>query len=1543
MEGRKEAFRMYLEQTGTTDALTKVLIKLYDLKDKRPDNEDAALQFMKDNLSNNFPSQNDYDKLLAEVEISRKKVEAIQKAAEEARERADVERELRKMKKTGETSAKAADAVVKADANATADGKVDNVATVVIKTIDEAKKRLEELKKHQNCKSLLVECLSLEMFEKLKADQLAQLLLCIRRGLEDPNVLVGINAVAEDDYVTFKEIFDPIIKKYFGSDLSTALQSSWKNATGNKDDSPLNCRSHLVLRTRITCARSMAKFPFIPGMNEDQKNKLKADVEAELKLLVEDNVKGRYHDLTNMNAEVKTKLQERHLLFQSVNEQLKAAGVLDCSIGRAIFCNDNQNLVVWVNEEEHLKFIATGMNSIKEAFIRLRTVVENCEFLTFKTTATNQNPPTITFCPTFVGAALHVSVVVKCLNVATRGKMEDIAKTLKIGVKPTTVADEFELTNKPKLDMTEFDAMKEFIVEVGKFLKAAHIETAADAVARLEELKKCTPPPESLLVKHLTTDICDELKGKDDPTEKTFLNCIRLGLEEGTLPIGIYAADHDAYKKFAKIFEPILTEYYGLNDYTSLVESKWTDDDKKLNFNSHLILRTRIACAKSVEKYSFVPVMDNVKLNELKEEVKKKLAEHTFADLCAGKFEALDKLTNDERDELKQNQLLFEPENLRLQTAGATDLSAGRAIFFNTAKNLVVWINEEEHLKFIATGTNKTGNSTHVIKDAFTNLRNVVDHCGSLTFKKSKKADATNMDALGHLTFCPTNLGATINVSAVVKFPNVAEREKMKQKMTKEDEKKKLPFYVEPTTVADEFELTKKPKLDKTEFDAMEEFIVEVGKFLKEAGIKTTDDAVARLEELQKFTPPPESLLVKNLTKKIITGSTSKATAKTKTLLDCIKIGLEDEKLPVGIFAADESCYETFEQIFKPILIAYYGGVDPIQIEASKWDDNNSQIAGLDFDSGLIIRVRITCARSLKDYPFVPAMEEKDLNALKDEVQQALETTFCASGGTFVDWDKLVEVDRKELQKNQLLFEPENSLLLAAGATNLSEGRAICYNTDKNLVIWINEEEHLKFIATGTNKTGNSTPVIKDAFTNLKDVFDQCGSLTFKQSESSSFLTDCNLAFCPTFLGPAIHVSAIVKLAKAAARGKVEYIAKALPICVKPTTVADEFEVTNIPRLDKTEFDAIKEFVEQLQILVGQEEQLVTTIEEAWASWELLEKGTVDSIMKKSKLDQLEFDAEKSKGQTANDKTLLDCIRPGLEDPISSGIYAVDADAYETFPVLFKKYVEIIHPLSPLPKLSDDGWDGANDTWLFSDYSSVTISSRITCRRSFKDFPFIPAMTTTQLRKLRATVKAILEEYDVNGKFYDLTGIDGTTKGELIKDGHWFEPVNERLRSVGVKDFTTGRAVFVSKQNNLTVWLCEEDHLKFISTAADGDIAKTFIQLKEAVDKFKNVEFHKHNDWGWKTFCPTNLGSTIEATIVLKIPKITHAMSTSPKTFEEYCTDENIPETSDICEKTLSDKNEHEISNKIKFGKEFELVQQVFNAAKELAAKENSL
>ncbi|KAL4370045.1 hypothetical protein AHAS_Ahas06G0026500 [Arachis hypogaea] len=59
-EAKKEAFRKYLESSGAVDALTKVLVALYEQNDKPA----SALEFIQQKLS--CPSISDYEKLQAD-------------------------------------------------------------------------------------------------------------------------------------------------------------------------------------------------------------------------------------------------------------------------------------------------------------------------------------------------------------------------------------------------------------------------------------------------------------------------------------------------------------------------------------------------------------------------------------------------------------------------------------------------------------------------------------------------------------------------------------------------------------------------------------------------------------------------------------------------------------------------------------------------------------------------------------------------------------------------------------------------------------------------------------------------------------------------------------------------------------------------------------------------------------------------------------------------------------------------------------------------------------------------------------------------------------------------------------------------------------------------------------------------------------------------------------------------------------------------------------------------------------------------------------
>ncbi|GAB1609182.1 c-Myc-binding protein-like [Argonauta hians] len=72
-DSKREEFRKYLEKAGVLDALTKVLVGLYE----EPDKPNNALEFLKQNLGVSGPETADVDALKLEVLELQEKVEQL--------------------------------------------------------------------------------------------------------------------------------------------------------------------------------------------------------------------------------------------------------------------------------------------------------------------------------------------------------------------------------------------------------------------------------------------------------------------------------------------------------------------------------------------------------------------------------------------------------------------------------------------------------------------------------------------------------------------------------------------------------------------------------------------------------------------------------------------------------------------------------------------------------------------------------------------------------------------------------------------------------------------------------------------------------------------------------------------------------------------------------------------------------------------------------------------------------------------------------------------------------------------------------------------------------------------------------------------------------------------------------------------------------------------------------------------------------------------------------------------------------------------------
>ncbi|CAH8638730.1 unnamed protein product [Schistosoma margrebowiei] len=71
---KREEFRKYLEKSGVIDALTKVLVGLYE----EPEKPDNALEFMKKHLQAESPDPSDVEAMKVEISELKQKVEMLE-------------------------------------------------------------------------------------------------------------------------------------------------------------------------------------------------------------------------------------------------------------------------------------------------------------------------------------------------------------------------------------------------------------------------------------------------------------------------------------------------------------------------------------------------------------------------------------------------------------------------------------------------------------------------------------------------------------------------------------------------------------------------------------------------------------------------------------------------------------------------------------------------------------------------------------------------------------------------------------------------------------------------------------------------------------------------------------------------------------------------------------------------------------------------------------------------------------------------------------------------------------------------------------------------------------------------------------------------------------------------------------------------------------------------------------------------------------------------------------------------------------------------
>ncbi|MBU1342987.1 MAG: arginine kinase [Proteobacteria bacterium] len=245
--------------------------------------------------------------------------------------------------------------------------------------------------------------------------------------------------------------------------------------------------------------------------------------------------------------------------------------------------------------------------------------------------------------------------------------------------------------------------------------------------------------------------------------------------------------------------------------------------------------------------------------------------------------------------------------------------------------------------------------------------------------------------------------------------------------------------------------------------------------------------------------------------------------------------------------------------------------------------------------------------------------------------------------------------------------------------------------------------------------------------------------------------------------------------------------------------------------------------------------------------------------------------------KTDSGYTLAKAIHSGIKNPDSSiGIYAGDAQSYQTFSKIFDPIISDYHGFKKGQKHASDITE--LDLAVIDPQKKYIKSTRIRVARNLKGFCFPAHILLPHRRELEKKIKNALSQLkgDLSGNYFPFESLDEKQFQQLKTEPLCFEKGDRFQDAAGINsDFPKCRGVFHSFDKQFVVWVNEEDHLRIISLEKTSDISSVFNRLCRALLALnRHLDFAQDKRYGYLTSCPTNIGTGMRAGVHIHLEKL---------------------------------------------------------------------
>ncbi|KAJ2999465.1 hypothetical protein HDV02_002778 [Globomyces sp. JEL0801] len=495
-------------------------------------------------------------------------------------------------------------------------------------------------------------------------------------------------------------------------------------------------------------------------------------------------------------------------------------------------------------------------------------------------------------------------------------------------------------------------------------------------------------------------------------------------------------------------------------------------------------------------------------------------------------------------------------------------------------------------------------------------LNSVFDRLQSAEKVVEKYADKfARSEKYGYVTSCPSNLGTGMRASIPVKLPALTSdgSDKRAKAVCKPLGLSVRGLGGEHTPIGEDgtVDISPSGRLMIEEADIICSLYKGIQLLLaaeKEARDVIVADTLAKINSYKES--HPDNLMARHFTAEYYNGLANDQ-LKARLLKIC-KSGSDNPDSNMGMYAMQPDDYDLFNEYFDKAIRDYHK-IEGEKIHTTNWNlstkqsrldemgcpDGKLDLAKLGLGKS---SMRVRVGRNLASFPLPGAMTKDDRIKMENVMIGAFKNLISdkAFGGQYYSLTpgnpfKISDEKYQELVKDHIMFKDmsADSYLNSAGiSSNWPYGRGCYVSADKEFIVWVGEEDHLRIMCMIQGTILNS---VFDRLQSAEKVVEKYAD-KFARSKKYGYVTSC-----PTNLGTGMRASIHVKLPALTSDGtdkKAKAVCKPLGLSVRglggehtPIGADGTVDISPSARLMIEEADIVCSLYKGIQLLLQAENE----------------------------------------------------------------------------------------------------------------------------------------------------------------------------------------------------------------------------------------------------------------------------------------------------------------------------------------------------------------